>query len=114
MGTWTLDDIPWDRFQAGRVDPEVLKLAKAASVVEHNGRDYARYLEEVFSDDPDFRAVACQWAEEEVQHGQALARWAKLADPSFDFEGAFQDFASTIKLPKGVDASVREIGRAHV
>lgn len=104
---WTLDDIPWDRFDPSKVDPEVLKLAKAASVVEHNGRDYARYLGEVFHDDPEFQIVARQWAEEEVQHGQALARWAKLADPSFDFDGAFARFSKAITLPSAIDTSVR-------
>jgi rubrerythrin len=104
---WTLDDIPWDRFDRSKVDPEVLKLAKAASVVEHNGHDYARYLGEVFHDDPEFQAVARQWAAEEVQHGQVLARWAKLADPGFDFDAAFERFTKEIKLPAGIEMSVR-------
>jgi len=82
-------------------------MAKAASMVEHNGWAYARYLSEVFHDDPEFIKVAWQWAEEEVQHGQALARWAKLADPNFDFDGAFERFASKIKLPEGTRRSVR-------
>lgn len=107
MGTWTLDDIPWDKFDPSKVDPEVLRLAKAASVVEHNGRDYARYLIEVFPDDAAFHDVAHQWATEEVQHGQALARWAQMADPKFDFDKAFADFSRQIKLPTGMDMSVR-------
>ena len=44
----------------------------------------------MFSDDPDFQAVARNWAEEEVQHGQALGRWAHMADPSFDFARTFK------------------------
>ena len=36
MVSWTLDDIPWETFDPARVDPELLKLVKAASVVEHN------------------------------------------------------------------------------
>jgi Fatty acid desaturase len=107
MGTWTLDDIPWEAFDPARVDPELLKLVKAASVVEHNGHDYARYLEEVFKDDADFGVTARQWAEEEVQHGRALARWAQLADPSYQFDVCFARFTDKIKLPAGLDSSVR-------
>jgi rubrerythrin len=104
---WTLNDIPWDRFEPGKVDPDLLKIIKAASLVEHNGRVYAGYLEHVFSDDEGFKPVIRAWAEEEVQHGLALARWAKLADPDFDFAGAFALFAQKITLPVGVTRSVR-------
>ena len=107
LARWTLDDIPWQQFDAGLVDPEILKIVKAASLVESNGLEYARYLEGVFRDDPDFQAAAWAWAREEVQHGKALARWARLADPAFDYEGAFALFADKIRLPVGREASVR-------
>jgi len=107
MAHWTLDDIPWERFDASLVDPEILKVVKAASLVEHNGEAYGRYLEHVFADDAAFKEAGWRWAGEEVQHGKALARWAKLADPAFDFEGAFALFADKIKLPIGVRRSVR-------
>ncbi len=51
---WTLEDIPWDRFDPSKVDPDLLRLAKAASLVEYNGGDYAAYLCNVFPDDPEF------------------------------------------------------------
>ena len=38
---WTLDDIPWAQFDAAQVDPDILKVVKAAAMVEHNGGDYA-------------------------------------------------------------------------
>ena len=38
---WTLDDIAWDRFDPAKVDPEVVRIVKAASMVEQNGDDYA-------------------------------------------------------------------------
>ena len=107
MKHWTLDDIAWENFDPGKVDPELVKVIKAASLVEKNGRDYGRYLQEVFEDDPEFSEAAVRWGEEEVQHGDALGRWAEMADPSFDFQAAFEDFAENIKLPAGVDASVR-------
>ena len=92
MGSWTLDDVPWQQFDRMRIDPEIVRLVKAASLVEYNGAAYAGHLCRVFADDPNFRARARGWGEEEVQHGVALARWAKLADPGFDFEAAFTRF----------------------
>jgi len=53
MGGWTLDDIPWDRFDPSRVDPELVRIVKAASLVEHNGAAYAHHLCRIFADDPD-------------------------------------------------------------
>jgi len=104
---WTLGDIPWDRFEANAVDREMLRVVKAASLVEANGGDYATYLCNVFSDDPAFQEVARHWAAEEVQHGQALARWAALADPAFDFEASFRKFTEGYSLPLDAAASVR-------
>jgi rubrerythrin len=107
MKHWTLDDIAWDRFDRLKVDPELLRIIKAASLVEHNGGDYAIYLENVFADDGEFRQAARDWAQEEVQHGQALARWAELADPTWDFKAAFKRFTDGFKLPLSATTSVR-------
>ena len=104
---WTLDDIPWDRFDPTKVEPDMLCIVKAAALVEHNGGAYADYLCSVFSDDIEFQKAARRWGTEEVQHGKALARWAKLADPDFDFEQRFVDFSSKITLPVTADDSVR-------
>lgn len=107
MKGWSLDDIPWDRFQANLVDPETVKVVKAAALVEHNGYEYAVYLKNVFRDDPAFCAATDAWAEEEVRHGQALRRWAELADPSFDFDRAFHAFTTGYRLPLDAQESVR-------
>src|SRR5438093_6475490 len=107
MKSWTLADIPWDRFDPAKVDPEMVRVVKAAAMVEFNGGDYATYLCRVFQDDPEFQAAARYWAEEEVQHGQALARWARMADSSFDFETRFKRFTDGFKLPLDATASVR-------
>jgi rubrerythrin len=107
MKHWTLEQIPWSRFDPARVDPEIVKLVKAAAMVEFNGGDYAAYLNRVFADDPEFQIVASEWAEEEVQHGQALARWAKLADPTFDFETAFKRFTAGYAIDVDAEQSVR-------
>jgi hypothetical protein len=92
MKRWTLDDIPWERFDRAKVDPDLLRIVKAASLVEYDGGDYARFLCDVFHDDAEFQEVARGWGEEEIQHGRALGRWASLADPGYDLEAAFARF----------------------
>jgi hypothetical protein len=107
MGSWALDDIPWSRFDPVRVDPELVRLVKAASLVEYNGAAYAGHLCKVFAGDPAFQENAQRWGEEEVQHGAALARWAMLADPGFDFAVAFARFQAGYKIDFGSDRSRR-------
>ena len=107
MKGWTLDDIPWHRFDAARVDADLVRAMKAAALVEHNGYDYETYLHRVFAGDPAFCADATAWAREEVRHGQALARWAAMADPSFDFDACFARFTAGYRLPLDIDRSVR-------
>ena len=104
---WTLDDIAWESFDREKVDPELLKLVKAAALVEHNGAEYTEYLCNIFSDDPAFQDMIRIWGEEEVQHGVALAKWAELVDPSFDFKRAFQEFLDGFRLPLDSTESVR-------
>jgi rubrerythrin len=98
MGSWTLDDIPWQRFDRTQVEPEIMRIVKAASLVEHNGAAYARHLCRIFADDPDFRETARRWGAEEMQHGVALARWATMADPGFDFAAAFARFQEGFRV----------------
>lgn len=107
MAKWTLDDINWQAFDASKINPELVSLAKAACMVEHNGYDYARYLCQVFQGDTEFQQVANTWAEEEVQHGRALRKWVELADPTFDFDKSFRAFTEGYKLPLDVEGSVR-------
>lgn len=107
MKHWTLDDIPWDRFDPSLVDPELLRIVKAASLVEYNGGDYAAYLCNVFDDDDSFQGAARSWAVEEVQHGAVLARWAALADPSFDFDKSFARFKEGFSIPVSATHSIR-------
>src|SRR6516225_7868564 len=42
--------------------------------------------------------AAQRWGDEEIQHGRALARWAALADPSYDFEFAFGRFQAGYRV----------------
>lgn len=93
MGHWTLDDIDWGAFDATRTDADTVRIVKAAALVERNGDVYGRYLANVFAGDDAFVAAAGRWAEEEVQHGEALARWATLASPGWDFQAALRRFS---------------------
>lgn len=104
---WGLEDIAWERFDGSKIDPELVKLVKAASMVESNGRDYATYLCNVFPDDPEFQSAAKAWALEEEQHGQALARWAALADDDFDYDAALARFRAGYRIPLDATSSVR-------
>jgi rubrerythrin len=107
MGHWSPDDIPWQDFDAGKVDADILKVVKAAAMVEKNAADYASYLRNVFPDDPAFQKAAGRWAEEEVQHGDVLGRWAELADPEFDFAKRFAVFQEGYKIPVESTQSIR-------
>jgi hypothetical protein len=90
---WSLDDIEWSRFDLSKVDSSLLAAVRAASLVEYNAPDYVSYLKRVYRGAPDTVIGAIErWGDEEIQHGLALGRWAELADPSFDFKGAFARF----------------------
>jgi hypothetical protein len=107
MKHWRIDEVAWDRFDPTKVDPAVVPLVKAAAMVERNGTDYAQYLNRVFADDPHFQQAIDRWAQEEVQHGDALGRWASLADPAWDYHTAFARYRAGYQLPLDAAASVR-------
>lgn len=107
MAAWNLNDIAWDRFNAGAVDPALLALVKASALVEGNADDYRRYLSNVFADDQDFCAAVDSWAEDERRHGAALGAWASLADPTFDPDLALARFRDLYRIPVDAVVSVR-------
>jgi len=107
MKHWRIEQVAWDRFDPSKVDREIIPLVKAAAMVERNGGDYALYLNGVFHDDPDFRQAADNWAVEEIQHGDALGRWAMLADPSWDYAAAFDRYRAGFRIDTRADASIR-------
>ncbi len=104
---WSLEDIPWARFDASLIDRDIVPLVKAASLVEYNADDYVSYLCRVFDDDPAFCDSIRQWGREEAQHGAALGRWAELADAGFDFRASFQRFRAAYRIPVDAQRSVR-------
>ena len=107
MARWTLDDIPWDQFDRTKANPDIVRIVKAASLVEYNGVAYAHHLCRIFHDDPDFQRTARRWGQEEIQHGKALARWAAMADPAFNFDTAFRRFRDGYRVDFDVDVSRR-------
>lgn len=107
MVSWTLEEIPWRDFDRSRIDPEIVPMIKAASMVEYNAGDYRTYLCNVFHDDPRAIKAIEGWAEEEIQHGQALGRWAEIADPAFDFADSFARFTAGYRIPVDAATSVR-------
>jgi hypothetical protein len=107
MKHWRIEQVAWDRFDPSTLDPDVVPLVKAAAMVERNGDDYALYLKSVFRDDPDFQQAAENWAVEEIQHGDALGKWAMLADPAWDFHAAFARYRESFKIDTKADASIR-------
>ena len=109
---WTLESIPWDRFEPEKVDHELLETVKAAALVEANSPDYVTYLCNIFADDTDFQDAVRVWGVEEEQHGAALGRWAEMADSDFSFRDALEKFRKGYQLPLDATESVRwsEVG----
>ncbi len=107
MKHWQIDDVAWDRFDPAKVDPEIVKLVKSAAMVERNGTEYAVYLCRVFHEDAAFCQASDNWAVEEVQHGDALGRWAELADPGWNFAQSFDRYRTGYKLPLDAEGSIR-------
>jgi len=113
---WSLGDIDWSRFDATKVTPDMLALAKAAALVEYNAADYVGYLKRVFQGASASTVMAFErWGQEETQHGVALARWAEMADPGFDFQRAFARFRAGYRPAHFDDAvSVRGSRRGEM
>lgn len=89
---WKISDLPWDKLDPSKVSPDLLKVIKAAALVEYNASTYAEYLCRVFGEDKEFCALAEGWSVEEVQHGEALGAWAEKIDPKWTLQGAMTKF----------------------
>ena len=107
MKHWRIEDVDWSRFDPAKVDPEMLLLVKSAAMVERNGTEYAEYLARVFDVDPAFQQAAANWAVEEVQHGDALGRWASMADPGWDYMACFARYRAGYHINLGDAGSIR-------
>lgn len=107
MARWTVDSIHWENFDLTKVNPDLLVLAKTASVVEYNSADYVKYLKNVFAGDEALCEAVEVWGDEEIQHGLALAKWAELADPSWNFDRALIRFRESFQVPLDASESIR-------
>ncbi|HVZ90976.1 MAG TPA: ferritin-like domain-containing protein [Rhizomicrobium sp.] len=113
---WTLDDIPWSRFDCAKAEPWMITAVKAAALVEFNAPDYVSYLKRIFPDASTSASIE-EWGREESQHGRALGRWAELADPTFDLERTFQRFRTGYRpshFEREDDVSVRGSRRGEM
>lgn len=106
-GKWKFKDIDWSLFNPQKVNPEILRLIKAGSVIEHNGSDYGRYLKNVFASDPAFQKEIEGWSKDEIKHGKVLAEWVKLADPTYDFEDRFKAYVEGYPIDTEAKESIR-------
>lgn len=104
---WKLDDIDWSLFKSEKVDPDIIRVLKAGSVVEHNGFDYGIYLKNVFKGDDIFSKEIDFWSRDEIKHGLVLAKWVQLADPSYNFEERFQAFLDGYSIAVNSKESIR-------
>lgn len=106
-GEWKFEDIQWSLFDSKKVDSTMLRVIKAASVVEHNGADYGLYLKNVFAEDTHFEKEIEAWAKDEIKHGEVLAEWIKMADPTYDFEERFSTYVKGFPIATNVTQSIR-------
>ncbi len=105
---WNMNsDIDWPAFDSARVDRNILQVIKSAALVEANASDYVAYLCGIWPDNPDLRKIFRQWGHEETRHGEALARWASLADPGFDFTSALERFRKMQAIDTTATTSIR-------
>jgi rubrerythrin len=106
--SWNMNsDIDWSAFDPARVDPDILQIIKSAALVEANAADYVTYLCRIWPEDPRMHEIFRQWGEEEKQHGAALAKWASLADPEFDFPRALECFRHMQDIDTTATTSIR-------
>ncbi|HUX78567.1 MAG TPA: ferritin-like domain-containing protein [Alphaproteobacteria bacterium] len=104
---WKSEDIDWSLFDPQKVNPQILSVIKAGSVIEYNSSDYELYLKGVFAGDELFSREIEAWSKDEVKHGKVLAKWIKLADPSFDFEDRFKAYVQGFPIDVNATESIR-------
>lgn len=104
---WKSEDIDWSLFDPQKVNPEILRLMKAGSVIEYNSLDYGLYLRNVFAGDEIFHRAIEAWSKDEVKHGDVLAKWITLADPTFDFEDRFKAYVTGFPIDTAATESIR-------
>lgn len=83
--------VDWEAFRNERVDSSSVRVVRTTCLLESRSSAYGDYLQRALPDR--FASDVTRWADEEHRHGRALRRWLKLADPTFDFDDAFERFS---------------------
>lgn len=104
---WKFEDIDWSLFNPKKVTPEIVRIIKAGSVIEHNGSDYGCYLKGVFKGDTLFEKEIDSWAQDEIKHGAVLAEWVKMADPAYNFQERFNAYVEGFPINVNAKESIR-------
>ena len=107
MKHWRIEDVAWDRFDPGAVDPALVPLVKAAAMVERNGRDYALYLGRVFSDDPDFRRPPTTGRRRRSSTATPWPNGPRWPIPHGTIAAAFDRYRAGYSIKTNADASIR-------
>ena len=79
-------------LRRAKLDPELVRIVKAASLVEHNGGAYAHHLCLVFADDPDFQETARRWGEEETAARRGAGALGGAGRPGLRFRRRVRPF----------------------
>ena len=104
---WKFEDIDWSLFDPRKVNPEILRIIKAGSVIEYNGSDYGLYLKSIFVGDDLFQKEIEGWSKDEIKHGKVLAEWVQMADPSYNFEDCFKAYVKGFPIDIYAKESIR-------
>lgn len=94
-----VSDFEWATFKPDLIDPNLVKIIKASSLIESNAAQNNFYLKEAFAQDPFFLKKLTEWIKDEVQHGMILAKWVQKADPQFNFENSLKRFQKQLTYP---------------
>lgn len=92
---WHYEDLPFDQIQAAELEKQELLfyMVTTASFVEITTDLYTRNLITYFSGDQEVQSWLGEgWEPEEMQHGEALRQYSKVAWPQFDWETVYHRF----------------------
>ncbi|HTZ34667.1 MAG TPA: ferritin-like domain-containing protein [Stellaceae bacterium] len=92
---WSLDSIDWPALRRDLVadDEALFFMIAAASFVEATTALYTQNLIDYFAGDAEITDwLEAHWLPEELQHGQALRHYVRLAWPDFDWDRVYEGF----------------------
>lgn len=81
---WTLEEVPWDRLDRSKADPELLDLVREIAFSELTTFSASQRFLKDFWDDPDFTQWISVWFYEETRHPNILLKWLRHFDVTVD------------------------------